>query len=243
MATEYSLSIAGSGAHAASSADWGALQFTNGVTYSSTTGKITVPAGVSSFTVSLNTVNDMLPEFTETLAISVGGVSGTGTIVDNDLSVRLGGGLVDEDGLSGGNAGLPEPVGAPTSGPLSVTQSLQVTDGNGSNVSGVQLKLVSITGLSGITGIDGQPVNVVQDGAGLKGYFGTNPANVAFTVTVDNSANPPSYTFTLIKPLSHLVDGQSSVLSSQDELRITVNLRGEQSWFRHCYRLFRCCRA
>ncbi|MEM0550516.1 choice-of-anchor K domain-containing protein [Aeromonas sp. SER] len=223
VATEYSLSIAGSGAHAASSADWGALQFTNGVTYSSTTGKITVPAGVSSFTVSLNTVNDMLPEFTETLAISVGGVSGTGTIVDNDLSVRLGGGLVDEDGLSGGNAGLPEPVGAPTSGPLSVTQSLQVTDGNGSNVSGVQLKLVSITGLSGITGIDGQPVNVVQDGAGLKGYFGTNPANVAFTVTVDNSANPPSYTFTLIKPLSHLVDGQSSVLSSQDELRITVN--------------------
>ncbi|MGN5075167.1 choice-of-anchor K domain-containing protein [Aeromonas veronii] len=223
VATEYSLSIAGSGAHAASSADWGALQFTNGVTYNSTTGKITVPAGVSSFTVSLNTVNDTLPEFTETLAISVGGVSGTGTIVDNDFSVRLGGGLVDEDGLSGGNAGLPEPVGTPTSGPLSVTQSLQVTDGNGSNVSGVQLKLVSITGLSGITGIDGQPVNVVQDGAGLKGYFGTNPANVAFTVTVDNSANPPSYTFTLIKPLSHLVDGQSSVLSSQDELRLTVN--------------------
>ncbi|MFB2864345.1 choice-of-anchor K domain-containing protein, partial [Aeromonas sp. MdU4] len=223
VATEYSLSIAGSGAHAASSTDWGALQFTNGVTYNSTTGKITVPAGVSSFTVSLNTVNDTLPEFTETLAISVGGVSGTGTIVDNDLSVQLGGGLVDEDGLSGGNAGLPEPVGAPTSGPLSVTQSLQVTDGNGSNVSGVQLKLVSITGLSGITGIDGQPVNVVQDGAGLKGYFGTNPANVAFTVTVDNSANPPSYTFTLIKPLSHLVDGQSSVLSSQDELRLTVN--------------------
>ncbi|MGY3925187.1 immunoglobulin-like domain-containing protein, partial [Aeromonas jandaei] len=223
VATEYSLSIAGSGAHAASSADWGALQFTNGVTYNSTTGKITVPAGVSSFTVSLNTVNDTLPEFTETLAISVGGVSGTGTIVDNDLSVRLGVGLVDEDGLSGGNAGLPEPVGAPTSGPLSVTQSLQVTDGNGSNVSGVQLKLVSITGLSGITGIDGQPVNVVQDGAGLKGYFGTNPANVAFTVTVDNNSNPPSYTFTLIKPLSHLVDGQSSVLSSQDELRLTVN--------------------
>ena len=223
VATEYSFSIAGSGAHAASSADWGALQFTNGVTYNSTTGKITVPAGVSSFTVSLATVNDTQPEFTETLAISVGGVSGTGTIVDNDLSVRLSGGLVDEDGLSGGNAGLPEPVGTPTSGPLSVTQALQVTDGNGGNVSGVQLKLVSIAGLSGITGIDGQPVNVVQDGAGLKGYFGTNPANVAFTVTVDNSANPPSYTFTLIKPLSHLVDGQSSVLSSQDELRLTVN--------------------
>ncbi|XQW89834.1 hypothetical protein ACOYXV_09340 [Aeromonas veronii] len=223
VATEYNFSIAGSGTNAATSADWGRPTFSNGVTLSADGKSVIVPAGVTSFTVTVPTVNDRLVETNETLQVTVGGVSGTGTIVDNDLSVRLGGGLVDEDGLSGGNAGLPEPVGTPTSGPLSVTQSLQVTDGNGGNVSGVQLKLVSITGLSGITGIDGQPVNVVQDGAGLKGYFGTNPANVAFTVAVDNNSNPPSYTFTLIKPLSHFVDGQSSVLSSQDELRFTVN--------------------
>ncbi|WP_238567514.1 choice-of-anchor K domain-containing protein [Aeromonas lacus] len=223
VATEYNFSIAGTGTNAATSADWGRPTFSNGVTLSADGKSVSVPAGVTSFTVTVPTVNDRLVETNETLQVTVGDKSGTGTIVDNDFSVRLGGGLVDEDGLSGGNAVLPEPVGTPTSGPLSVTQSLQVTDGNGGNVSGVQLKLVSITGLSGITGIDGQPVNVVQDGAGLKGYFGTNPANVAFTVTVDNSANPPSYTFTLIKPLSHLVDGQSSVLSSQDELRLTVN--------------------
>ena len=223
VATEYSFSIAGTGTNVATSADWGRPTFSNGVTLSADGKSVIVPAGVTSFTVTVPTVNDRLVETNETLQVTVGGVSGTGTIVDNDFSVRLGGGLVDEDGLSGGNAGLPEPVGAPTSGPLSVTQSLQVTDGNGGNVSGVELKLVSITGLSGITGIDGQPVNVVQDGAGLKAYFGTNPANVAFTVTVDNNSNPPSYTFTLIKPLSHLVDGQSSVLSSQDELRLTVN--------------------
>uniref|UniRef100_UPI003B9DF2ED choice-of-anchor K domain-containing protein n=1 Tax=Aeromonas jandaei TaxID=650 RepID=UPI003B9DF2ED len=223
VATEYSFSIAGTGTNVATSADWGRPTFSNGVTLSADGKSVIVPAGVTSFTVTVPTVNDRLVETNETLQVTVGGVSGTGTIVDNDFSVRLGGGLVDEDGLFGGNAGLPEPVGAPTSGPLSVTQSLQVTDGNGGNVSGVQLKLVSITGLSGITGIDGQPVNVVQDGEGLKGYFGTNPANVAFTVTVDNNSNPPSYTFTLIKPLSHLVDGQSSVLSSQDELRLTVN--------------------
>ena len=223
VVTEYSLSITSSGAHAASNSDWGNLQFSNGVTYNSSTGKISVPAGVTSFTVSVPTVNDKLAEQSETLNLTVGGHSGTGTIIDNDLSVRLSGGLLDEDGLPGGNAYLPEPVGAPASGPLSVTQSLLVTDGNGSNVTGVQLKLVSITGLSGITGIDGQPVNVIQDGDGLKGYFGTNPANVAFTVMVDNSANPPSYTFTLLKPLSHVVDGQSTVLTSQDELRFTVN--------------------
>nr|WP_148726323.1 choice-of-anchor K domain-containing protein [Aeromonas veronii] len=223
VATEYSLSIAGSGTHAASNSDWGTLQFSHGVTYNSSTGKISVPAGVTSFTVSVPTVNDKLVEQTETLTLTVGSATGAGTITDNDLSVRLGNGLVDEDGLSGGNAHLPEPVGMPASGPLSVTQSLQVTDGSGGNVSGVQLKLVGITGLSGVTGIDGQPVNVVQDGAGLKGYFGNNPANVAFTVTVDNSANPPSYTFTLLKPLSHTVDGQSTALTSQDELRFTVN--------------------
>ncbi|WP_421279062.1 tandem-95 repeat protein [Aeromonas veronii] len=223
VATEYSLSIAGSGTHAASNSDWGTLQFSHGVTYNSSTGKISVPAGVTSFTVSVPTVNDKLVEQTETLTLTVGGATGAGTITDNDLSVRLGNGLVDEDGLSGGNAHLPEPVGMPASGPLSVTQSLQVTDGSGSNVSSVQLKLVGITGLSGVTGIDGQQVNVVQDGAGLKGYFGNNPANVAFTVTVDNSANPPSYTFTLLKPLSHTVDGPSTALTSQDELRFTVN--------------------
>ncbi|WP_236749033.1 retention module-containing protein [Aeromonas caviae] len=229
VATEYSLSIAGSGTHAASNSDWGTLQFSHGVTYNSSTGKISVPAGVTSFTVSVPTVNDKLVEHTETLTLTVGSATGAGTITDNDLSVRLGSGLVDEDGLSGGNAHLPEPVGMPASGPLSVTQSLQVTDGSGGNVSGVQLKLVGITGLSGVTGIDGQPVNVVQDGAGLKGYFGNNPANVAFTVTVDNSANPPSYTFTLLKPLSHTVDGQSTALTSQDELRFTVNYEVSKS--------------
>ncbi|HGY0994001.1 TPA: choice-of-anchor K domain-containing protein [Aeromonas salmonicida subsp. pectinolytica] len=229
VATEFSLSIAGSGTHAASNSDWGTLQFSHGVTYNSSTGKISVPAGVTSFTVSVPTVNDKLVEQTEALTLTVGGATGAGTITDNDLSVRLGNGLVDEDGLSGGNAHLPEPVGMPASGPLSVTQSLQVTDGSGGNVSGVQLKLVGITGLSGVTGIDGQPVNVVQDGAGLKGYFGNNPANVAFTVTVDNSANPPSYTFTLLKPLSHTVDGQSTVLTSQDELRFTVNYEVSKS--------------
>ncbi|MCX9132016.1 choice-of-anchor K domain-containing protein [Aeromonas veronii] len=229
VATEYSLLIAGSGTHAASNSDWGTLQFSHGVTYNSSTGKISVPAGVTSFTVSVPTVNDKLVEQTETLTLTVGGATGAGTITDNDLSVRLGNGLVDEDGLSGGNAHLPEPVGMPASGPLSVTQSLQVTDGTGSSVSGVQIKLVGITGLSGVTGIDGQPVNVVQDGAGLKGYFGNNPANVAFTVTVDNSANPPSYTFTLLKPLSHTVDGQSTALTSQDELRFTVNYEVSKS--------------
>ncbi|WP_446905237.1 retention module-containing protein [Aeromonas veronii] len=229
VVTQYSFSIAGTGANAATNADWGRPTFSHGVTLSADGKSVSVPAGVTSFTVTVPTVNDRLVETNETLQVTVGDKSGTGTIIDNDFRVHLENGLVDEDGLSGGNAGLPEPVGEPISGPLSVTQQLQVTDGSGNNVAGVQLKLLSI---GGITGIEGQVLNWEQVGSGLNGYIGTKtPANLAFTVTVDNNANPPSYTFTLIKPLSHLVDGQSNILSSQDELRLTVNYEVSKAGF------------
>ncbi|MFM5649383.1 type I secretion C-terminal target domain-containing protein [Aeromonas veronii] len=229
VVTQYSFSIAGTGANAATNADWGRPTFSHGVTLSADGKSVSVPAGVTSFTVTVPTVNDRLVETNETLQVTVGDKSGTGTIIDNDFRVHLENGLVDEDGLSGGNAGLPEPVGEPISGPLSVTQQLQVTDGSGNNVTGVQLKLLSI---GGITGIEGQVLNWEQVGSGLNGYIGTKtPANLAFTVTVDNNANPPSYTFTMIKPLSHLVDGQSNILSNQDELRLTVNYEVSKAGF------------
>ncbi|MFM5054642.1 VCBS domain-containing protein, partial [Aeromonas veronii] len=229
VVTQYSFSIAGTGTNAATSADWERPTFSHGVTLSADGKSVIVPAGVTSFTVTVPTVNDRLVETNETLQVTVGDKSGTGTIIDNDFRVHLENGLVDEDGLSGGNAGLPEPVVEPISGPLSVTQQLQVTDGSGNNVAGVQLKLLSI---GGITGIEGQVLNWEQVGSGLNGYIGTKtPANLAFTVTVDNNANPPSYTFTLIKPLSHLVDGQSNILSSQDELRLTVNYEVSKAGF------------
>ncbi|MBL0625120.1 retention module-containing protein [Aeromonas jandaei] len=83
-ATQYDFGIKGSGANPASSLDWGTAQFSNGVTYNSTTGKITVPAGVSGFTVTIPTVDDRLVEANETVTVTVGGQNGTGTIIDND---------------------------------------------------------------------------------------------------------------------------------------------------------------
>ncbi|RXJ88422.1 cadherin domain protein, partial [Arcobacter sp. CECT 8983] len=59
--------------------DIGTLQFSNGVTYDASTGKITVPAGVTSFTITTPTVDDDLKEDTEAYSISVGGVDATGT--------------------------------------------------------------------------------------------------------------------------------------------------------------------
>ncbi|MFM4831007.1 type I secretion C-terminal target domain-containing protein [Aeromonas rivipollensis] len=91
-ATQYDFAIRGNGNNPASNQDWGNAQFSNGVTYNSTTGKITVPAGVSGFTVTIPTVNDRLVEANETLSVTIGGQSGTGTILDNDRAPTAAGG-------------------------------------------------------------------------------------------------------------------------------------------------------
>ncbi|MEN9583472.1 MAG: hypothetical protein RLZZ616_478, partial [Pseudomonadota bacterium] len=98
-ATQFDFAIRGSGTNPASNLDWGTAQFSNGVIYNSATGKITVPAGVSGFTVTIPTVNDRLVEANETLTVTVGGQNGTGTIIDNDRApVTTGGhGVGTED--------------------------------------------------------------------------------------------------------------------------------------------------
>lgn len=58
--------------------------FTNGVTYNAKSGTLSIPAGVTSFTISIPTVNDSKIEANETLKLSVGNLSATGTIIDND---------------------------------------------------------------------------------------------------------------------------------------------------------------
>lgn len=61
--------------------------FNNSVTISG--GTITVPVGVSSFTVSVPTTDDQTIESAETYTLTVGGVSGTGTINDNDAALGV----------------------------------------------------------------------------------------------------------------------------------------------------------
>jgi T5SS/PEP-CTERM-associated repeat protein len=58
------------------------MTFSNGVTYDSGTGKITIPSGVTTFTVTVSTVGDHVKESTETYTLTVGGISGTGTLDD-----------------------------------------------------------------------------------------------------------------------------------------------------------------
>ncbi|EEN98607.1 hypothetical protein VCG_002442 [Vibrio cholerae 12129(1)] len=68
----------------ATSDDYGAASFSNGVTYDASTGKITVPTGVTSFTVNVPTTNDSIEEADETVKLTIGGKEAIGTIVDND---------------------------------------------------------------------------------------------------------------------------------------------------------------
>lgn len=83
VAVEHLLAVSGT----ADASDRGAFVFGSGVTWKNNdpqTGIVVVPAGVSSFTVGVATVDDSQVETAESLVLSVGGIAATGTIVDND---------------------------------------------------------------------------------------------------------------------------------------------------------------
>ncbi|PIB17276.1 Calx-beta domain-containing protein [Vibrio rotiferianus] len=60
------------------------IVFSDGVTYDANTGQITVPAGVTMFTATVDTTQDTIDEPDETFDLQVGGVTGTATIIDDD---------------------------------------------------------------------------------------------------------------------------------------------------------------
>lgn len=78
---------------AAAGADFtDAPTFSNGVVLSG--GQVTIPAGVTAFTVTFPTINDTADEPQETIILTIGGVSGTGIILSDDgllaaFSMRL----------------------------------------------------------------------------------------------------------------------------------------------------------
>lgn len=77
---------------ATAGADYNATPtFTNGVTRSGT--DLLIPSGVSAFVVTFATIDDAAVESNETIILTVGGVSGTGLINDND-GVVIGGQVV-----------------------------------------------------------------------------------------------------------------------------------------------------
>src|SRR5690606_2272443 len=72
------------GGGSAGTGDYGTPVFSNGVALN-LDGTITVPAGVTAFTVTVPTIVDTVYENSETLPLTVGGVSATGTITDTNV--------------------------------------------------------------------------------------------------------------------------------------------------------------
>ncbi|CAL2105195.1 T9SS type A sorting domain-containing protein [Tenacibaculum sp. 190524A02b] len=70
------------GISADSNVDFQAPTFSNNVTFDGT--NITIPSGISRFTITIPTIDDDIVEDNETYKITSGSISGTGTITDND---------------------------------------------------------------------------------------------------------------------------------------------------------------
>ncbi|MCY9837997.1 type I secretion C-terminal target domain-containing protein [Aeromonas media] len=170
-ATQYDFAIRGNGINPASNLDWGTAQFSNGVTYNSTTGKITVPAGVSGFTVTIPTVNDRLVEASETLSLTIGGQSGTGTILDNDRAPTAAG------GHSAGQEDKPQVL---TWAQFGASDDQAATD------LGVQLNTLPLNGTLEYLNAAGQWV-AVQTGA-LISYAEVNAGHLRFVPGVNESS-------------------------------------------------------
>ena len=80
-------SFATSGTATANSDYSTAFTFSNGVTLGS--GLVTVPSGISAFTLTVATTDDLLVESDETLVVTIGGITGTGTITSSDVVATI----------------------------------------------------------------------------------------------------------------------------------------------------------
>ncbi|TXY39049.1 VWA domain-containing protein [Vibrio cholerae] len=149
--------------------DRAGVTFSNGVSYDSATGKITVPAGVTEFTVTVPTVDDTVDELDETLKLTVGGKEVIGTIVDNDapptvsISSKA---VVSEEGL---DLGLKDEQGSPdTTNSAAASGIITIGDIDSDAVT------VTLSGPNGITS-GGENVEWVWNGSShtLIGFTGS----------------------------------------------------------------------
>ena len=140
------------------------LVFSNGVTYDAVAGTITVPAGVTDFTVSYPTNNDTILENDETTTITIGNDSGTGTILDNDTAPTL---TITDNSVT-------EATGTTVNGTFEVTDLQSVTS-------------LTIKGQEVITAIT-TPVTIVGS-AGTLVITGYDTVNESFTYEYTENGN------------------------------------------------------
>ncbi|WP_153006792.1 VWA domain-containing protein, partial [Aeromonas schubertii] len=216
VATEYSFSMVGSGAAPTSAGDVGTPSFSNGVSYNSQTGKIVVPAGVSGFTVSILAVDDRLVESDETLRLTIGGVSGSGVVHDNDAAPTLsitGQVQLSEEGLSGA---LPDNQGNPdTTNGIIASGKLIVGDVDSNQVN------VTLAGPVGLTS-GGSAITWSMSGQTLLGSANGKPVlEVKLTPPNGSGKGEWGYQVTLKGPVDHSVAGQEDTLRFDLDVRVS----------------------
>ena len=187
------------------------LQFSNGVIYNSVTGKITVPAGVTEFTVGVPTIDDLQIEPNETFSLTIGGQSAQATIYDNDRGINIVGGsqfAVSEEGLAGG---VPDSTGS--SDTTNAVESSGAFSLNGSGVGAVWTLTAPPESLTS----GGVPVtwSLSADGKTLTGSAGN--AKV-LTVTIDDSG---AYKIVLSGKVDH------PDTTAEDALQVNVGVQAD----------------
>jgi VCBS repeat-containing protein len=176
--------------------------FSNGVTISG--GTITVPAGVTNFTVTVPSVNDVIDEVgaAETYNLTVGGVTGVGTIVDNDAAPSISVNNISVTEVDNLNAVFTVSLSGPSSAPVTVNLSFA----NGTATGGTGTTAASTTDYGNDT-----RMQVSTDGGASWSVIGTNTATFAAGQTSllvrtyineNNPTNEPDETFTLTATVS-----------------------------------------
>ncbi|WP_048441359.1 hypothetical protein [Caenimonas sp. SL110] len=177
--TEYSLNIM---LGSAAISDFSGFSLSNGVQLASFTS-ILVPAGVNSFTFTLNSANDSSDEPNEGYSMYIGGVFASGIITDNDEPVvlppvvqELGNASATEGGLVEFPVFLSKTSDTPTSLPFTLVMG-----------TAAEADLGAVTATNGVT-IQG--ANVVVP-AGVQSF------HVRVATVNDTADEAPSETFTL----------------------------------------------
>ncbi len=185
------------GGGSASPADIGEVTFTRGVTYNAATGLITVPANVDRFAVIVQTLADRILEPTETLPLTIGGVTGIGSILDVNTRPQLavaGNTGVSEEALQGG-------IVTPGTSPVSkVSGALTVTDPEGGPYTFTVQQPPQAFKSGGNAVMWGSPVTSADGTVTLEGRTSVAAGNVLIA-TLKLLPTQSQYEFELFKPL------------------------------------------
>jgi VCBS repeat-containing protein len=201
---------------ALSPADYGTLVFSGGVTLSG--GSLTIPSGVTSFTISVPVVRDALDEAAETVSVNIAGSTGTLTITDddntptlaiNDVTVNEGAGtatftvtlsaasgqavtvnygLIGQTALSG--ADFTAVAGTLTFAPGTTTQTITVPILQDNVFEGSETFRVNLSAPVNATIADGVGIGTIADnGTGAGGTDNDTPTLAVSSITVSDQSN------------------------------------------------------